>query len=207
MTEPRPDDSAQARREACQLLGLDADNLSPADTLRCDLVSSLRLCVDAERAAVLSGNSADLGKLNVAVASLIALLPGRELPEPKPADGGPSDPRRIMWETYKRMRDRGAAFGEGLDGAHKRIAELEAELAALKAGAPASSTTPPLPDNVVPLARPTTTERSVAATPPKPAQPQGNMVDLRAGYSDGPAEPWRDFCVGGRRDPWADNRT
>ena len=39
--------------------------------------------IDHEQASILDGGSADLGKLNVAVQSLIALLPGRELPAPE----------------------------------------------------------------------------------------------------------------------------
>src|SRR6202047_5109943 len=81
MAEPR-DDRFQARSEAAALLGVDINNLSPADGLRIDMVSALRLVIDHEQATVLSGNQADLGKLNVAVQSLIALLPGRELPAP-----------------------------------------------------------------------------------------------------------------------------
>jgi hypothetical protein len=67
MTEPRNDDRSQARREAAALLGVDIDHLSPADGLRIDMVSALRLVIDHEQATVLSGNQADLGKLNVAV--------------------------------------------------------------------------------------------------------------------------------------------
>jgi hypothetical protein len=76
-------DRSQARREAATLLGVDIERMSPADGLRVDMISALRLVIDAEQAAVLDGNQADLGKLNVAVSSLIALLPGRELPEPE----------------------------------------------------------------------------------------------------------------------------
>jgi len=100
------DDRAQARREAATLLGVDIEHLSAADGLRVDMISALRLVIDSEQATVLAGGSADLGKLNVAVQSLIALLPGRELPEP--ASSRP-DPRQIMLETYKRMRERGCA--------------------------------------------------------------------------------------------------
>jgi hypothetical protein len=95
------------------------------------MVSSLRLVIDHEQASVLSGSSADLGKLNIAVQSLIALLPGRELPSP--SDNHP-DPREVMWEIYKQMRERGEiglkALPEG--GADARIAELEAEIVELK---------------------------------------------------------------------------
>ena len=76
MTEPRNDDRTQARREAATLLGVDIDHLSAADGLRVDMVSALRLVIDSEQASpFFSGGSADLGKLNVAVQSLIALLP------------------------------------------------------------------------------------------------------------------------------------
>src|SRR3984893_10191127 len=98
------DDRSQARREAAALLNVDVDHLSPADGLRVDMISALRLVIDAEQASVLSGGSADLGKLNVAVQSLIALLPGRELPEP---ESQREDPRQVMWRIYSEMRARG----------------------------------------------------------------------------------------------------
>jgi hypothetical protein len=171
------DDRAQARREAAQLLGVDVEHLSPADNLRVDMVSSLRLVVDAEQANILSGNSADVARLNVAVASLIALLPGKALPEPKPADGGPSDPRVHMWNTYLEARRRGeiAKAESTYEGALREVERLRAELAALKAAgvpAPGESTAPPLPDNVVKLST-RVDNPSPPAAPPKPApQPQ-----------------------------------
>jgi hypothetical protein len=128
MTEPRNDDRSQARREAAALLNVDIDHMSPADGLRVDMVSALRLVIDHEQSCVLSGGSADLGKLNVAVQSLIALLPGRELPEP---ESQREDPRQVMWEIYKQMRERGEISLKVLppDDGHfqHRIAELEAE--------------------------------------------------------------------------------
>jgi hypothetical protein len=191
------DDRAQARREAAQLLGVDIEHLSPADNLRVDMVSSLRLVIDAEQAAVLSGNQADLGKLNVAVASLIALLPGQKLAEPVPVDGGPSDPRQIMLRTYMEMRRRGALAGEGLDGAKLRIERLTAELAAkdaeiasLRAGAPdessaSSGTNATAADNVVPMPR-------TPSVPPKPAPPAPATGLITDSADD---EPWRAFCT------------
>ena len=122
--------AAQAKREAASLLGVDADNLSPADTLRCDLISTLRLVIDDAGATVLNGSSTDLGRLITATESLIALLPNRELPKPAlPADD-PNDPRKIMLETYFAMRRRGEIAGPEFsrDAALKRIAELEAEV-------------------------------------------------------------------------------
>jgi hypothetical protein len=134
MTEPRSDDRAQARREAATLLGVDIEHLSPADNLRVDMVSALRLVIDSEQASILSGNSADLGKLNVAVQSLIALLPGSKLDEP--ASSRP-DPRKAMWETYISMRRRGELAAsqmrpqQRLEAARAKVAEIEAELAAI----------------------------------------------------------------------------
>jgi hypothetical protein len=205
------DDRAQARREAASLLGVDIEHLSAADGLRVDMVSALRLVIDSEQAGILSGGSADLGKLNVAVQSLIALLPNRELPE---SAASRADPRAHMWAVYSEMRRRGADVGQGYDGALKRIAALEAEIAALKAGVSPAPDEPSAPSNVVTLSRPPTertTERSVVspsppAAPPKPAPPApaADMVDLRAGYNDA-VEPWREH-LNRHYDRWADNR-
>jgi hypothetical protein len=172
------DDRTQARREAATLLGVDVEHLTAADGLRVDMVSALRLVIDSEQASILSGGSADLGKLNVAVQSLIALLPNRELPE---SAASRADPRAHMWAVYSEMRRRGADVGQGYDGALKRIAALEAEIAALKAGVPApgESTAPPLPDNVVKLSTRVDNPRPPAA-PPKPAPPPQ-------------AAPWKDY--------------
>src|SRR5258708_37260011 len=87
MAVPRSADRSQAAREAAVLLGVDIEHLSAADSLRVDMISALRLVIDHEQASVLDGGGADLGKLNVAVQSLIALLPGRELPEPASSHG------------------------------------------------------------------------------------------------------------------------
>jgi hypothetical protein len=200
MTEPRSDDRTQARREAATLLGVDIDHLSAADGLRVDMVSALRLVIDSEQASILSGGSADLGKLNVAVQSLIALLPNRELPE---SAASRADPRQIMWATYLGMRKRGELFDgcSTYEGMKAEVERLRAEIAALKAGVPApdesgasSGANAPVGANVVPLSRP----------PSPPAAPAADVVDLRAsrangaggsaGFRVGPAdEPWRRY--------------
>jgi hypothetical protein len=131
MVEPR-DDRSQARSEAAALLGVDINDMSPADGLRVDMVSALRLVIDAEQANVLSGGSADLGKLNVAVQSLIALLPGRELPAPADLH---SDPRQIMFEIYMKMRRNGEINLRVPDEGplQAKITQLESENAQLRA--------------------------------------------------------------------------
>jgi hypothetical protein len=94
--------------------------------------SFIECSIDHEQASILDGGSADLGKLNVAVQSLIALLPGRELPAPASQR---EDPRVKMFEIYMEMRRRGEiglkALPEG--GADARIAELTHENQLLRA--------------------------------------------------------------------------
>jgi hypothetical protein len=228
MTEPRNDDRSQARREAAALLNVDIDHMSPADGLRIDMISALRLVIDHEQGCVLSGGSADLGKLNVAVSSLIALLPGRELPAPESQH---EDPRQVMWEIYRTMRERGEINLKPEAGLHLRIDELEGEVAALRAklaGGPLAIT-PPLSDIVPPSER---AERDVGpqrgADDPPPRSTtviEGSRAERhRSGVANrAPAAPpsrppqwddtpsgkawneWRDAGGYGGGDPWANN--
>jgi hypothetical protein len=209
MAEPRSDDRSQARREAATLLGVDVEHLSAADGLRVDMISALRLVIDSEQATVLAGGSADLGKLNVAVQSLIALLPGHALPEPA---SNRIDPREIMLRTYKQMRERGAQFGLGYDGlkltgerlraelASKdpRIAELEAQLTG----------SVPLPPNAVKLRNDNPSQvatknqnapkgairnPSAPASSPPAAASAPVLGDLVMVVDPSPDGTWRDF--------------
>jgi hypothetical protein len=139
MTEPRSDDRSQARREAATLLGVDIDHLSPADGLRVDMISALRLVIDHEQATVLDGGSADLGKLNVAVASLIALLPNRQLPGPASSR---EDPRARLLALIMEQRERDGIPDEGTTRA--TINAQAAEIAQLRARL---GDVPPTPDS------------------------------------------------------------
>jgi hypothetical protein len=132
------DDRAQARREAATLLGVDIEHLSAADGLRVDMISALRLVIDSEQASILSGGSADLGKLNVAVQSLIALLPSQKLPETSPVEGGPDDWRTIVWENYLEARRKGESADpmSTFEGRGREIEKLRARVAELEASAP-----------------------------------------------------------------------
>ena len=193
MTEPRSDDRTQARREAATLLGVDIDHLSAADGLRVDMVSALRLVIDSEQASILSGGSADLGKLNVAVQSLIALLPNRELPE---SAASRADPRAHMWAVYSEMRRRGADVGQGYDGLKLENERLKAKIAELEAaGVPApgesgasTSTNVEVGGNVVPLSRPP----HPPAAPPKPA-PQ--LQAAAPAYDYNADQSWRSHVL------------
>jgi hypothetical protein len=216
MTGQRSDDLQRSRHEAALLLRLDPQNLSPSDALRCDLVATLRLSIDSAQADALEGRAADLGRLIVATESLVKLLPSEP---PQPASRGPG-PREIMLATYKAMRARGAAFGEGYDGLKLTVERLQAELAAkdaeiaaLKTGAPApdetgrgSRTSSFRTDNVVALPRPPSPSAPASSPPASPpSRPFVNGTsDLVARYAV-PDEPWREH-LNASYDPWADNR-
>jgi hypothetical protein len=190
------DDRSQARREAAILLGVDIEHLSAADSLRVDMISALRLVIDSEQASVLDGGSADLGKLNIAVQSLIALLPNRELPQPERDDPhDPDDPRERLWTIYKTMRDRAASAGQGYDGLQRENERLRAEIAQLKGETTVTNVTveptpaisePPtrLPDNVAVLSRAVPKGTPVASSEPPQSPPTG------------PRAPWDDFLYG-----------
>jgi hypothetical protein len=68
------DDLARARAESAELLNLNPDTLTPAQALKCDLVSALRLCIDDELGRATRGSGADLNKLIVAVDHLTTFL-------------------------------------------------------------------------------------------------------------------------------------
>jgi hypothetical protein len=204
------EDLLKARRESAELMGLNYDRLSPADVLRCDLISTLRLVIDDAGGTVLEGGSTDLAKLITATESLLRLLPGSKLAEPA---SNREDPRQIMLETYMGMRKRGEIADpmSTFEGRAAEVERLKAELAALKAGGAApvepgasSATNVAVGDNVVPLR---TSERSeVSPSPPpappkpapQPAAPTGLLVD-------DVDEPWRQH-LNASYDPWADNR-
>jgi hypothetical protein len=121
-------DLVKARREAAVLLGLDPGRpLCPADSLRVDLVSTLRLVIDAADETVLEGGSADIGRLISATESLIKLLPGRELPQP---EHDRDDPRRLLFEMYMTARRNGGISDEGkwIDALRAEIEALEVEV-------------------------------------------------------------------------------
>jgi hypothetical protein len=210
MTEPRNDDRSEARREAAVLLGVDIEHLSAADGLRIDMVSALRLVIDHEQATILSGGSADLGKLNVAVQSLIALLPGRELPAP---ESQREDPRQIMFEIYMKMRRNGEINLRDPDEGPLRakINELEAEIATLKAGsAPAlldgSSAITPRESDITPPGEIGVASSRRLVGPDDPPK-QSPVIEARPNSPAAPAAPqspqydynreqgWKDFVL------------
>jgi hypothetical protein len=158
------------------------------------MISALRLVIDHEQATVLDGGSADLGKLNVAVASLIALLPNRELPQPA-VEHARDDPRKLLFDQYMAMRARGGISDEGkwVD----EIEALKAEVAELKARLAGKSEHPDVPvmvervpaprgANVVPLKANHGSHLPRPNPPAAPAAPQYNYNRERG---------WRDHVL------------
>jgi hypothetical protein len=174
-TQPQTEEYLQARIESCRLLGLNPDDLTAHEAIR----------------ALLAGGTADPVKLLSVVEALTKLAPEREQRSHHP------DPRAIMLETYKRMRERGEIPPEGLLQA--RISEQAAEISALKAQLAEALATPtlagPLPPNVVPLPRPSSTPAAsptapfgAVAAPPPPAPPQATP-----GYDYDKQSDWKNW--------------
>jgi hypothetical protein len=131
-----PNVYARARSEIIALFGWNADSLSPDQTLRLDCAVALRLALDDLQARVIRGESVDMNRMLTASEALSRLLPPAVLASPPPAADAP-DPRTIMWETYLGMRRRGELADsyrspqQRLEAARAKVAEIEAELAAL----------------------------------------------------------------------------
>jgi hypothetical protein len=192
---------AKAHRDVASMLGYDLDNLTPEQATRLDVATALRVLLDNQSARLVRGESLDARELLMASEALSRLLP--PLREPPPASNAP-DPREIMWQNYKRMRDQGAQFGIGYDGLRLENERLKAKIAELEAGGAAAlggvsqsdqkADAMRPADNVVPLRE-----------PPKPAPPApAAAVDLRpsravsaggsAGFRTGPSrEAWRNY--------------
>jgi hypothetical protein len=192
----------RARADVAVMLGYDLDKLSAEQATRLDVATALRVLLDNQSARLVRGESLDARELLMASEALSRLLP--PLRDPPPASNAP-DPRAVMWESYKAMRDRGAQFGIGYDGLKLENERLKARVAELEAaGVPAPDAgdcftggkNPPVDgSNVVPLREPP----SPPAAPPKPAPPAppGGLL------TDSEPEPWRPFVGGSGYDRWS----
>jgi hypothetical protein len=133
MPKKSTNDVLKARVEAAELLGFgdDPQRLCIADRLRVDLVVSLRAAIDHASASLIDGNSTDLLRLITATESLIKLLPERQLAAP---ESQRADPRQVMWQIYKQMRERGEIDLKADEGLlQAKIDEQAAEIGRLKA--------------------------------------------------------------------------
>jgi hypothetical protein len=158
---PKPtDDAERAAVEASLLLdlGRDLSRLSPAERLKVDLVSTLRLVLDNAGEVALEGGSTDIGKLVVAVEHLTRLLPAAR------------EPTRSKRDEHEAREAAIAPLVKLFRQLQEEVATLAAENAALKTEIARSADLPtptlvepsPMPANVVPLAR---------AAAPAPAAP------------------------------------
>ena len=201
---------AKARADVAGMLGYDLDNLTAEQATRLDIATALRVLLDNQSGRLLRGESLDARELLMASDALAKILPPlRELPPP----ANRPDPRQIMWETYVAMRRRGELAAsylspqQRLEAARAKVAEIEAELAAL-APPPdepsAGGANAPGGGNVVRLSRPPSAPASSPPAAP-PSKPFVNGTsDLVARYAV-PDEPWRQH-LNASYDPWADNR-
>jgi hypothetical protein len=118
----------RARSDVAGILGYDLDALSPDQSMRVDVASALRVLLDTQSGRLVRGESLDARELLMASEALSRLLP----PLREPAAGPREDPRQVMWEIYKQMRERGEIDLRSDEGWYQaRIATLEAEIIAL----------------------------------------------------------------------------
>jgi hypothetical protein len=207
-----PSGYVKARAELVALFGWNADSLSPDQTLRIDCAVALRLALDDLQGRIVRGESADVSRMLTASEALARLLPPAVLAAPPP-DESHGDPRLVMWEIYKTMRERGEiglkALPEG--GADARIAELEAENRQLKArlvggplDVPTSDITPPGelgecyvgsrpgPDDPKP---PVTIDGKVVKRPKPPAAAAPAPRPAAPAYDYNKERGWRDHVL------------
>jgi hypothetical protein len=191
----------KAQRETAELLGYDLARLTPDQSLRLDCAVALRLALDDLQGRIVRGESIDVNRMLTAAEALGRILPPTVLASPLPTRR--EDPREILWRIYVRMRERGEVGEGSYDGAMKRIAELEGEIARLRSGGKVIT---PTESNIIPPSEVGETYAGFKRGPDDPPQrppvviegkamrPLPEMVDLRAGFNDAP-EPWREFAT------------
>jgi hypothetical protein len=201
---------SKCRADVAAMLGYDLDKLSAEQATRLDVSTALRVLLDNQSARLVRGESLDARELLMASEALSRLLP--PLREPPP-DTNREDPRAYMWRTYLEMRRRGELADRAMEPRLRaQIDQLRAENESLRAAAGGSTAaiTPPTADivppgewrGVPPMPGPDDPPRRSSQVidgkaVPTPAAPAEDLIDVRQGYSTGPAEPWREFCGGG----------
>ena len=170
---PKTDDADAVRAEAIALLRGD---VGLTDNLKIDLVSTLRMAIDAAHARASAGERVDLAQLLAAEERLRSLLPpARPLPDTKLTE-------------HQRHQAAIAPIIKYVRGLHEQIASLTQENVTLRAAAKSAlapdaaparveaAPAAPAAHNVVPLSRP-------AAPAPAPA----------AGYDYDANSDWKSY--------------
>jgi hypothetical protein len=211
---------AKARAEIIGLFGWDADILAPAQVLRVDCATALRLALDELQGRLVRGEAVDVTKMLTASEALSRLLPAAVLAAP-PSERR-EDPRKVLFDLIMQMRERDGVPSSGLDARDDEIARLQVEIAQLRARlgdaptlverVPAASAAhmraviTPSESDVTPPSE--LGAFRVGGPPPAPDDPRpctaiegkaepvdADAIDLRAGFNSGPPEPWRQFTT------------
>jgi hypothetical protein len=177
MSAAQPVFYAKARSETAALFNYDLACLTPDQSLRLDCAVALRLALDDLQGRVVRGESIDVARMLTASEALARLLPPAVLAAPPPEHR--ADPRQVMWQIYKQMRERGEINLKPLppeDHFQHRIAELEAENAALKSEKNSPGTRLILCDDAAVILPPSGTISSTAALPDVIDPPTSDIV-------------------------------
>jgi hypothetical protein len=204
MTTALSEEYLQARAESCKLLGLDPDDLTPFEAIRCDVLTCLRLWLDSGQGQLLAGGNVDPTKLLAVSEALTKFVPAESEHQSRR-----EDPRQHMWRTYLEMRRRGELGDRAAEPSLRaQIDQLRAENERLRAVLGSGSTaaiTPPTCDIVPPGERaecdpgmrpgpddprpPVVIEAKAVRTPPPPApQPQAAPT-----YDYNTNSEWKDY--------------
>jgi len=205
MTTPQAEEYLQARLESCKLLGLDPDDLTPQEAIRADVVTVLRLSLDASQGQLLAGGNVDPAKVLALAETLSRAIPERE-PEREDDDpnyewwNDPDDPRYQLKQRWDRAIeaarvDEREAAAEEIARLKALVAEQSAEIEDLRAAcakpvgaarpaAPPAESTPPQPVSAAEAER-----RRLAVNADRSAYQQ-------QGLRPAGGEPWRGH-VGG----------
>jgi hypothetical protein len=123
---------AKARSEIIALFGWNADSLSASQMLRIDCATALRLALDDLQGKICRGETIDVARMLSASEALADLLPRSALAAPPPDESHHQDPRLVMWQIYRQMRERGEIGLKAL-APQDDVATLKAENERLKA--------------------------------------------------------------------------
>jgi hypothetical protein len=201
MTTPQAEEYLQARLESCKLLGLDLDDLTPQEAIRADVVTVLRLSLDASQGQLLAGGNADPAKVLALAEALSKAIPERA-PKADREDPNykwwldPDDPRTKLKEAWR--RDVEAARADERENAAQEIERLKALVAERDAEIEDLRAERARPVDARPAALP------AESTPPQPvsaAEAERRRLAVNAdrsaytqqGLRPAGSEPWRPF--------------